>query len=149
MNKLYELDALLTKLGAQRVTHSGRTLKMHLWGTFRLLADSGYPKDVCLGGLFHSIYGTNFLKTQITGDRLLIRNAIGENAERYAYLFSTILRPKCWKIEGNQWPTVSNTEIDVTEQDQIVLKAIEKANLEEQRARSKSLNFDKYIIILD
>jgi hypothetical protein len=149
LNKLHELDILLTTLGTQQTKHSGRTLKKHLWGTFKILADKGYPKEVCLGGLFHSIYGTNFFNTQTTLDRELVKSAIGEQAEYYAYVFSNLSRPECWKVNGNKLPTRNNTEIEVLEQDQQALKAIEDANLEEQRARNNSLDFDKYIIILD
>lgn len=131
---------LLTKLGTHRIQHSGRTLKQHLWGTFKILADNKYSQDICFAGLFHSIYGTNIFKTVTTTNRDTIKKAIGETAEQYVYMFSQLNRPACW----------TNNSIDLQYFDN--LQAIETANLQEQQdllARNNSVDFDKYILISD
>ena len=89
----------LEHLGADQVKHSGRTLLRHLVGTWRILSKEAEPESVCLGGLYHSIYGTNFFKTAIMDagqvkNRELIRSIIGDEAEHLAYLFCTIDRPR-------------------------------------------------------
>jgi hypothetical protein len=89
---------LLEHLGAQYVKHSGRTLIQHLPGTWRILSKEAEREPVCLAGLYHSIYGTNFFKTSImepgeVKNRALIQSIIGDEAEHLAYLFCTIDRP--------------------------------------------------------
>lgn len=80
---------LLTELAVDEAAHSGGSLLEHLVGTCRLLEDWGNPPQVCVAGLFHSIYGTQFYRNRSAdlGERERIRKAIGEEAEELAYLF--------------------------------------------------------------
>lgn len=89
MNKRY-LD-LLRELAADDSPHSDGTLLEHLTGTYDLLEKWGNPKDVCVGGLFHSIYGTQYYTVQSTdlADRKRIADIIGPQAEELAFLFCT------------------------------------------------------------
>ena len=48
---------LLEELGAHTNSHSRRTLLDHLLGTHDLLVEWENEPDVCVAGLFHSIYG--------------------------------------------------------------------------------------------
>lgn len=82
---------LLLELRTDRNPHSGRDLLDHLRGVHDCLEAWGNEQAVCLGGLFHSIYGTQTYRTASAslGDRSRIREAIGERAERLAYLFSS------------------------------------------------------------
>lgn len=116
--------AFLENLGARRVKHSGRTLYDHLLGTYRLLTVDGRPPHVCLGGLYHSIYGTNQFQHVLTNGRDRVRAVIGDEAEELAYLFSTIDRPRCFLTA----PTIPHRRD---------LVAIEIANLTEQGAGAR------------
>ena len=62
---------LLLELNADENPHSGGELLDHLRGTHDFLAAWGNDQPVCLGGLFHSIYGTQSYKRS----RLLWRTA--------------------------------------------------------------------------
>jgi len=82
--------ALLISAGAEKIPHSGRTLLMHLRNTYSILYSWQLKDSVCLAGLFHSVYGTASFKRTIipVSERQTVRNEIGEEAERIAYLFS-------------------------------------------------------------
>lgn len=86
---------VLRRFHADETPHSGRTLIDHLLGTYRLLERWGNPPAVCRAGLFHSIYGTNIFtfKSASFDDRATIRDAIGDTAERLAFLFCVSERP--------------------------------------------------------
>ncbi|HEY1234711.1 MAG TPA: hypothetical protein VGH22_15135 [Candidatus Binatia bacterium] len=63
----------------------------HLKGTYELLKKWDNAADVCVGGLFHSIYGTQYYKVQSAdlADREHIARVIGSRAEELAFLFCT------------------------------------------------------------
>jgi hypothetical protein len=117
--------ALKQALGANDVRHSGRTLFDHLKGTYELLASWDAPEDVQLAGLFHSVYGTRVFKYQClrptNANRALIRNLIGERAERLAYIFCISDRP--------------NFQADGLDLEDLLL--IERANLQEQSSQQR------------
>ena len=144
-----EALALLNECGAMQRPHSGRTLFHHLAGTYGLLRSWGNSESVCLGGLFHSIYGTNAFKHQSlpSNQRLLLQSLIGEDAEALAWQFCHINRP--WDIiaalEG-QSPVLPGT--DQTNPDWIALAEIEAANLLEQGDIGRALR-ELYCSALD
>lgn len=80
---------LLHALGADDNPHTMRTLTAHLVGTAELLAAWGNPEPVCVAGLFHSIYGTQYYVRQTAGldKRRMIADQIGVEAEELAWLF--------------------------------------------------------------
>jgi len=82
---------LLRELTADQSPHSGRTLLEHLTGTYDLLESWGNSHEVCVAGLFHSIYGTQYYTVQSTSlaDRQRIAEVIGSRAEELAFLFCT------------------------------------------------------------
>ena len=82
------LDALY-RFGADKIEHSTRKLSDHLIGTHKLLESWTAPRETCLAGLFHSIYGTQYFKNQ-TGrlhERKNVQKIIGQQAELLVYLF--------------------------------------------------------------
>jgi (p)ppGpp synthase/HD superfamily hydrolase len=98
-----KLIEFLDELGAHRTRHSGRTLFDHLKGVHDLLRDWGNDHEVCVAGLFHSIYGTHSFKHQSTADRDKVRSMIGERAEDLAHRFcSATDRPLFASIEDKQ-----------------------------------------------
>jgi hypothetical protein len=84
--------AYLEFLGARNVAHSGRYLFHHLFRTWQILVAWEVAEHICLGGLYHSVYGTNRFEHSIAGttDRQAIAVVIGSRAEQLAYLFSQI-----------------------------------------------------------
>lgn len=108
------------------VAHSRSTFFSHCFNIYNMLKEKGLEENVCLAGLYHSIYGTESFKTPLSIDRETVRAYIGNYAEKLVYLFCT-LRPRCASI-------VSNTNnLDFIEQ--YHLACIEEANLVEQAPR--------------
>ncbi|MDJ0957882.1 MAG: hypothetical protein QNI91_13525 [Arenicellales bacterium] len=81
---------LLQALGAGGIQHYGRTLLEHLEGTYKLLRQWRNPEEICVAGLFHSVYGTERLDSSKLEsiDRSELEEMIGHNSERLVFLFS-------------------------------------------------------------
>jgi hypothetical protein len=90
----------------------------------------GAEEDVALGGGLHSIYGTNAFKqvTVTPEQRPIIQGLFGERAERLAWLFSRVNRPKGLE-EGYPLDYEMGKPLAMTEQDFEDLQMIEVANL--------------------
>jgi hypothetical protein len=115
----------LISLDANKTPHSGRVLFEHLKGVHDLLRDWDNGEDVCLAGLYHSIYGTNTFKHQSLNDRRKLKDMIGDHAEFLVHCFSTKDRPLFESIED---PKI-----------RAQLLEIEAANLFEQGGNAKTL----------
>jgi len=140
--------ALKFALGADSVSHSGRTLYDHLVGTHDLLLEWGALRHVRLAGLFHSIYGTVYFKPQCLQptlkNRELVSELIGEKAERLAYIFCVVDRRDILDLNLETDPfryVVRNARdggtILLTPQEVLDLLMIAQANLVEQREHVK------------
>jgi hypothetical protein len=125
------LDFLIRN-GASKAPHRDRSLLDHLWGTYRLLQERGADEDLCLAGLFHSVYGTNLYEISLPVRREEVREIIGERAERLAWLFSVLKRPDCWQVEGPRRPTADGGSIEVAPEDLRDLRIVARANNAEQ-----------------
>ena len=93
--KPFPLFHALDKRGAAAHGHSGsRTLKDHLIGTCQILKAWNQPIDLCLAGLFHSGYATEFFPHPLFDltERGDLRRLIGVEAEERVFLFCTIDR---------------------------------------------------------
>jgi hypothetical protein len=88
MDRLKPLVEYLRSVGVEQVSHSNKTYMGHLVALYRLLEERGLPEDVCRGGMFHSIYGTERFQgfTLPLERRGEVRALIGERAEKLAYL---------------------------------------------------------------
>ena len=77
----------LVELGIEKVAHTEKTYLGHLINVYRLMQTQGCEEVVCVGGMFHSIYGTEkFQGFKLpVEDRPKLREFIGERAERLAY----------------------------------------------------------------
>ena len=139
---------LLEKLHVSRIGHSGRDLREHLLGTWRLLDQWHMPEPVCAAGLCHSLYGTNVFRVSVlrrTADRRRLANVIEPRAEHLVYLFSFIDRPKALisvrkcghkvgiKVSGGR------SFVAVSKRTYARLLAIELANLIEQGSQWRYL----------
>ncbi len=125
---------LLLDLKTDENPHSGRDLLDHLRGTHDYLLTWGNCQAVCLGGLFHSIYGTQSYKTASASleDRQRIREAIGERAERLAFLFSVTMRAGFFEALGKEsatlWDRIRKEKTPVTQDELCDLIEMEMAN---------------------
>ncbi|MYB56985.1 MAG: hypothetical protein F4X51_11385 [Gemmatimonadetes bacterium] len=133
---------LLLDLNTDENPHSGGDLLDHLRGTHDFLQAWGNDQAVCLGGLFHSIYGTQSYKTESASleDRQRIREVIGERAERLAFLFSVSIRSGFFEGIGKEgttvWNRVHEEHIPITQADLRDLIEMEVANYLEFMPRS-------------
>lgn len=88
MASLQKFTAFLTGLGIEEIPHSSKTYLGHLVAVHHKLAEWDCGEDVCLAGLFHSIYGTEIFqgfKLEI-GRRGELAELIGARAERLAWV---------------------------------------------------------------
>lgn len=133
MSKRHVLLIALKRLGVFRVQHNrrmGLTLGEHLVNTYDDLKRLGADEEVALAGGLHSVYGTNAFRKQSIGadQRPVIRGLFGERAERLAWLFSRVNRPRCFEGEAMvDWKT--KEPVEVSEDDLRDLQLIEAANL--------------------
>jgi hypothetical protein len=148
---------LLLDLSTNESSHSkGRSLLEHLKGTYELLEQWGNPTDVCVGGLFHSIYGTQYYKVQSAdlADREHIASVIGSRAEELAFLFCTTDRVGFFAEADKLAPllvdTRSKTSVPVTPETLDALIEIEVANFIEQfeaeTAPAKLIEFMRHML---
>lgn len=130
---VFEIDMVkcfsFIKEKTESIKHSNTTFWNHLGMTFELLSNMGLPEYVCVAGLFHAIYGTEFFKhnelESITRDEIKI--LIGERAEALVYSFGTrTFRTRSLINEANNNPGDVNNYF---------LLCIEYCNLLEQLPR--------------
>ena len=74
----------------ESIGHLDTTLFDHLWGTYSILKKQNKPEYLCLAGLFHSIYATEYFKFNTTYTRNEVKDLIGEQAEILVYEFCNI-----------------------------------------------------------
>lgn len=79
---------VLRKL-ASSIPHSKTSLFNHLYNTYKILKSHGASEDVCLAGLYHSVYGTEFYSRLQLG-REEVKNIIGESAEKLVFEFCSL-----------------------------------------------------------
>lgn len=75
--------------GAGEIDHYGRPLLAHLKGTYELLREWRNSEEVCVAGLFHSVYGTENLTANAVdlSHRSEVQALIGRRSEELALLF--------------------------------------------------------------
>jgi len=135
-----EMLRLLDTLGVNQPRSSGRTLAQHLEGTRALLAGMGSAPEVCLAGLFHSVYGaeggTARARDANLSRREEVRAVIGPAAEELAYLYSALDRQHLFGNAGREGgytvnDLFANREVAVSETTLRSLFEIEAANFVE------------------
>jgi hypothetical protein len=106
--------------------HSGATLFHHLLGTYRILKSWGCDEDLCVAGLFHSVYGTPAYHASALPEsrRDELREVIGVPAEELVYRFSR-----------TNWALVFSNGRDILPTLPTSLLMLAAANVIEQRER--------------
>ncbi len=134
----------LERFGVSSTQHSQRSLLEHLQGTHDLLVQWGAPEYLCLGGLCHSLYGTeSFSKSPASLDnRDYLRELIGAEAERLAYLFGAHRKESLWKnLERQDGYAIldrfTGEPVAMSKQDLRDLLELTLANWLEQRPRAE------------
>lgn len=139
-NDLTGVLAWLDRFHLDQVPHAGRSLRQHLIGTARLLADWGEREVVCLAGLCHSVYGTEVFRARSIplSDRTYVTNGIGAEAEHLSYLFCAMTRDSLRenlsrRVDYQIVDRIAGTRLPITEQELRDLMAISLANMLDQR----------------
>lgn len=117
-----KLTDYLVSVGADQVPHSDTRFLSHLIGVYRDLKDWGCEEHVCLAGLFHSIYGTEMFQgfSLPLTERAKIRELIGDQAERLAYVNCALTRDSldaCVAAGGapNLWDRFADSPLEISE----------------------------------
>ena len=100
------MNAHLTELQNRTmgIPHSETTLFDHLYSVYKLLVNENKPEYVCLAGLYHSAYETEYFKFSKPYTRDELTNCIGEKAERLVYEFcNTTPRVTCLVDRTGNW----------------------------------------------
>ncbi len=130
--------ALLEQLDAHVTSHSRRTLLDHLQGTHDLLVEWGNEPNICVAGLFHSVYGTYAFDKRSAGLSMRdeIRAVIGTQAEHLVYLFCVTDRRCFYKHLGelrfSLRDIVHDGDLDLHRNTLAALIEIEVANILDQ-----------------
>lgn len=138
-----DLVAWLKELGADYIGHRGGTFLDHLVGTARLLERWGASAALCKAGLFHSIYGTEWFRRPPLSfaDRDIVRQRIGADAERLAFVFCAFERASLFRAlragEPYRVALLGGGEIEISAQDAADLVRLVWANALEQAPRAK------------
>lgn len=115
------------------VPHSHTTFWDHCYGTYSYLKQMNLEENVCLAGMYHSIYGTQSFKSPIVIERDTVKKLIGTYAENLAYKFCTM---------QNRSITILENRENLSPIEHCHLMCIEYANLIEQAPRLPSINRD-------
>lgn len=70
------------------IKHSHSTFYEHCYNVYILLKNMGLGKEVCLAGLYHSIYGNEYFDPKIKITREKVRSLIGKKAEGLVYKYN-------------------------------------------------------------
>ncbi|MEI2415985.1 DUF6817 domain-containing protein [Orrella sp. JC864] len=92
---LPELLTLLFARSAGEDWHKAGTFKHHLLGVYRTLALWNQPREVRLLGLFHSVYGNEYVDLTLFDrdrEREVLRQALGQEAEQWVHRFCAMPR---------------------------------------------------------
>lgn len=92
------------QLRTSNIPHSDTNLFHHLYSVYVLLEEKNKPEYVCLAGLFHSAYETEYFKFSKGYTREELKESIGEKAEQLVYEFcNTVPRVTCLVDRSGDW----------------------------------------------
>lgn len=111
--------------------HSGQSFFDHLYNTFLILKTHNLPEDICIAGLFHSIYGTEFYRPNLKINESEIVAIIGNRANHLIKCFS----------ENNRYEKILSNYFNLSIEDDLFLTYILYANEIEQARRIPTYDF--------
>jgi hypothetical protein len=117
----------------KNLDHSNGNYIDHSVGVFNILKSMKANNDICLAGLYHSIYGTDAFKQSVTVTRSQVEELIGKYAEQLVYTFCNTANKDSEFLKS---PT--------TQQDEDLL-LIAYANLKEQQSRANNEGLDMLV----
>lgn len=120
----------------KNIKHSNVSLMEHLIGVYNVLKKLNQSEDVCLAGLFHSIYGTDTFKLNLNIKRDDIKKLIGNYSEELVFDFS--------KQKNKENFYLNNVNYSSKKKD-LDLFYISYANLKEQCDRIGSFSIKEYV----
>jgi hypothetical protein len=104
---------------APELPHPGGTLLAHLLRVHDRLEECGAPPHVCRAGLAHAVYGTDGFDVTLLklGERSLMIDMVGPDAERLVYRYAACDRSKTWPnlaTTGVVWDRFTGTSEQLT-----------------------------------
>jgi Rps23 Pro-64 3,4-dihydroxylase Tpa1-like proline 4-hydroxylase len=75
---------------SEHIPHGHRNYVDHCFSVFTILKDQRESEDLCLAGLLHSVYGTEFFNADLNTSRETVKNIIGDYAENVIYNFCNL-----------------------------------------------------------
>jgi hypothetical protein len=94
-NNLTQKEVNLINLVHQKtnkIPHSGSTLFNHLYKTFCILKNLNQSSDVCIAGLLHSVYDTDYFSAGLSFTKDDITELVGVDAESLVDIFCSANR---------------------------------------------------------
>lgn len=152
-----ELTDFFQQVGATDVAHTKKSYLAHAIGVYNDLKQWGATEELALGGMFHSIYGTErFQKFKLDLERRGdVRALIGERAEWLAWINCAMTRDEydaCIEalIEDESAPLYlvdrfSGDRIELSEQDFDDLGTIHLCDWLEQVGRSEDWSYRRHV----
>lgn len=142
---LEELEKYTGKVWHRRLMNGQEEMLFpHLLGTYKILKKWNKPEYVCLAGLHHSVYGTEYFKFHTPYTRDYVKKIIGEQAENLVYEFCTT-EPRINSLLARSKNWSDQVYADLID--------IELANMEDQHYENDDLKMlaaiRKYLIIRD
>tara|TARA_B100000700_G_scaffold139646_1_gene155716 strand:- start:4629 stop:5084 length:456 start_codon:yes stop_codon:yes gene_type:complete len=85
--------------------HSGGDFYDHCVGVAEILQNEmNAPDYICMGGLYHSCYGTVYYGPDLGLQREQVREVIGEQAEEVAWQFCRLPHPRIEYLRQDDYP---------------------------------------------
>lgn len=112
-------------LHTKNIEHSGDTLFNHFYNTFSILKHLNRTEDVCIAGMLHSIYGTDYFNPEILVKSEQIEKMVGQYSENLISIFCS----------PNRDDLIKNNSLNLPKNVQLDLLYILYANLIEQSKR--------------
>ncbi len=136
-------------IGAEDVPHTNKSYLAHAIGVYNDLKRWGAAEDLCVAGLFHSIYGTEFFQGfKLPLDRRPeLQELIGVPAERMAYLNCAMDRgtfDRSVFLTAGPYPFLDRLTGETTEMDETTfteLCTLHVCDWLEQVERSQNWNY--------
>lgn len=130
MDILQDFRVVELRKNTEHIGHCDTNLFKHLAGTYKILKDANRPDYLCLAGLFHSVYETEYVTFNTPYSRDYVEQLIGKQAEHLVYEFCK-LSPRINKLLDRDGDWDNQVYADLLE--------IELANMVEQRYYNDSI----------